>query len=243
MIKFTTTKAIVLIYFVVFGFVTWSAYQENQNEQEQFKNINKLNNDLIKISRFSETNATDITYLESKMNVKSKELDDINRRLIKLEKSVDTFTQMYFNTQKQIIASQGVETNPPPKAKSETPSVTDGTNVIDDSPPSVVSAPPPSTISTPREQEVTGPSIPSVISTASCPRPQQTLGRYINNITLRKDYSFTVSYDIIEKQVNNISFNKNLPTKLQKAIQKYLTSLVLTGDISGCKLPIKLLRG
>jgi hypothetical protein len=78
---------------------------------------------------------------------------------------------------------------------------------------------------------------------ASCPRPRNNLGKYIANINLRRDYSFVAEYDVLNGEIVNLSFNRNLPGKLQRAIEKYLNSFLLTQDKEGCKLPIKLLKG
>ena len=127
------------------------------------------------------------------------------------------------------------------------PQITEGVNTT--LPPSEVSAPPPEKISTPKEREqevVTAPikdiPVPDKVI-ASCPRPKQNLVKFIENVSLRKDYSFVVSYDVQDRSIANVTFNKVIPGKLQRAIERYLNSFSLTQDKQGCKLPIKLLRG
>jgi len=236
--------ALIAVYFLVLGLFIFNAIEESNYEDEQFKKINKLNNDLITISQYVQSNSTDFEYLERKIEDNSQEIEELRRQLSETQNAAETFYNMFFDTQSQRIAeeqSQGAETNPPPH-------ITEGVNK-QTLPPSEVSAPPPEKISTPKEREqevVTAPikdtPVPNKVI-ASCPRPTQNLAKYIANINLRRDYAFVASYDVADREIINLSFNRNIPGKLQRAIERYLNSFSLTQDKQGCKLPIKLLRG
>jgi hypothetical protein len=235
--------ALITVYFLVLGLFIFNAIEDSKYQEEQFKKINKLNNDLIKISQYVQSNSTDFEYLKRKIEDNSQEIEEVRRQLSETQNAAESFYNMFFDTQPQRIAeeqSQGAETNPP--------HITEGVNK-QTLPPSEVSAPPPEKISTPKEREqevVTAPikdtPVPNKVI-ASCPRPTQNLVKYIANINLRRDYAFVASYDVADREIINLSFNRNIPGKLQRAIEKYLNSFSLTQDKQGCKLPIKLLRG
>ena len=234
--------ALIVVYFLVLGLFIFNAIEDSNYQEEQFKKINKLNNDLIKISQYVQSNSTDFEYLERKIEDNSQEIEEVRRQLRETQNSAESFYTMFFDTQPQRITqeNQGAETTPPPQ-------ITEGVNTT--LPPSEVSAPPPEKISTPKEREqevVTAPikdtPVPDKVI-ASCPRPTQNLAKYIANINLRRDYAFVASYDVADREIINLSFNRNIPGKLQRAIERYLNSFSLTQDKQGCKLPIKLLRG
>ncbi len=235
--------ALVVIYFLVLGLFIYTGIENGKYKDRQFQKINKLNNDLITLSQYVESKTTDFEYLERKIEDNLQEIEELRRQLNEQQKTAETFYNMFFNTQKQRITeeSQGAETNPPPNPKAE--------GVITTLPPSEVSAPPPEKISTPKEREqvvVTAPikSVPvpdKVI--ASCPRPNQNLAKYIKNVTLRKNYSFSVFFDVKDQQIANITFSHRLPVKLQKAMKNYLDDFKLSQDKQGCKIPVRLLEG
>ena len=235
--------ALIIVYFLVLGLFIFNAIENSNYQEEQFKKINKLNNDLIKISQYVQSNSTDFEYLEKKIEDNSQEIEEVRGQLSETQKAAESFYNMFFDTQSQRIAqkqSQGAEPIPP--------QLTEGVNK-QTLPPSADSAPPPEKISTPveREQEVVKPNkeyapVPNKVI-ASCPRPRQNLGKYIANINLRKDYSFVVKYDVENKSIVNVTYTRTLPASLKRAIEKYLSSFSLTQDKQGCRLPIKLLKG
>lgn len=209
-------------------------------KEKQFEKINKLNNDLIQVSQVVSKQQKDIEYLDIKIADNSVEINELKRRLSQTQETAESFYNMFFDTQSQRIAeqSQGAEATPP-HIKTEDDILS----------PSTVSAPPPEKISTPveREREVVKPNkeyapVPNKVI-ASCPQPRQTLGKYIANINLRKDYSFVVKYDVENKSIINVTYTRNLPASLKRAVEKYLSSFSLTQDKQGCRLPIKLLKG
>lgn len=239
--------ALIVIYFLVLGLFIYTGIQDGKYKDRQFQKINKLNNDLIKLAQYSESKTTDFEYLERKIEDNSQEIEELRRQLNEQQRAAETFYNMFFDTQKQRIAeeeveSQGAETTPPPNPKAE--------GVTTTLPPSEVSAPPSSiTISTPKEREqvvVTAPTenvpVPDKVI-ASCPRPNQNLAKYINNVTLRKNYSFSVFFDVKDLQIANVTFSQRLPVKLQRAMTAYLDDFNLSQDKQGCRIPIRLLEG
>lgn len=94
------------------------------------------------------------------------------------------------------------------------------------------------------ETQLHVPSLPVVEPTpvASCPRATNNLGKFIENVSLRKSYKFIINYDILDGQVTNIDFNINLPSRLKSAMIKYVNTFSSIGDVTDCKVSIKLLE-
>ena len=241
--KIFTLVSLLALSVLILGVVSvYNEFEKSNYKEEQFKKINKLNNDLIKVSQVVSQQQKDIEYLDIKMADNSVEIGELKRILSELDDNYKSLFNLLFELQSQKITeqSQGAETIPP--------QLTEGVNK-QTLPPSEVSAPPPEKISTPveREREVVKPNkeyapVPNKV-TASCPRPRQNLGKYIANINLRKDYSFVVKYDVENKSIVNVTYTRTLPASLKRAIEKYLNSFSLTQDKQGCRLPIKLLKG
>ena len=80
-----------------------------------------------------------------------------------------------------------------------------------------------------------------ITTTASCPTPHNRLLPYIEDISLRRDYSFKVSYDVQDNQIINVNYRPSIPNKLKRGMQKYLDSFSLTGNVKDCYIPIKIL--
>ena len=93
------------------------------------------------------------------------------------------------------------------------------------------------TVETIKEASVVPP--PVVVA---CPKVNNRLGRYIENIRINKDYKFLINYDVKDKQVTNVEFSTGLPSTLQRAMIKYLNSFQMYGDTTGCSLSIKILE-
>ena len=94
-----------------------------------------------------------------------------------------------------------------------------------------------STLETIKEVSVVPP--PVVVS---CPKVNNRLGRYIENIRINRDYKFIIDYDVKDNQVTNVEFSTGLPSTLQRAMIKYLNSFQMYGDTTGCSLSIKILE-
>ena len=90
-------------YVLFFGFFITTLVEELTYQDEQFQKINKLNNDLLKISQYVQSNMTDFEYLEQKIEDNSVELEEVQRQLKETQDSAETFYQMFFDTQPQQI--------------------------------------------------------------------------------------------------------------------------------------------
>ena len=210
-------------YVLFFGFFITTLVEELTYQDEQFQKINKLNNDLLKISQYVQSNMTDFEYLEQKIEDNSVELEEVQRQLKQTQDSAETFYQMFFDTQPQRVEKELVE---------ETENRTQD----------LQSTPAPSET---KEQEVVELPVEvpvvKITTTASCPTPHNRLLPYIEDISLRRDYSFKVSYDVQDNQIINVNYKPAIPNKLKRGMQKYLDSFSLTGNVKDCYIPIKIL--
>ena len=204
-------------YILFFGFFMTTLVEELTYQDEQFKKINKLNNDLLKISQYVESNLTDFEYLERNLYNNSVKIDEVQRQLKQTQESADTFYQMFFDTQSQRVEKELVEDKVPTE---EIVSETKEQEVV--------------------ELPVEVPVV-KITTTASCPTPNTNLLPYIENISLRRDYSFTITYDVEDSTIINTRYVPSVPNKLKKGMDSYLNSLVLKGNIKDCYIPIKIL--
>lgn len=210
-------------YVLFFGFFITTLVEELTYQDEQFQKINKLNNDLLKISQYVQSNITDFEYLERKIEDNSVELEEVQRQLKETQNSAETFYQMFFDTQPQRVEKELVE---------ETENRTQD----------LQSTPAPSET---KEQEVVELPVEvpvvKITTTASCPTPHNRLLQYIEDVSLRRDYAFKVSYDVQDNKIINVNYKPLIPNKLKRGMQKYLDSFSLTGDVKNCYIPIKIL--
>lgn len=213
-------------YVLFFGFFMTTLVEELTYQDEQFKKINKLNNDLLKISQYVESNLTDFEYLERNLYNNSVKIEEVQRQLQQTQESADTFYQMFFDTQPQRVEKELVEES---KDKGNQDKIATPLPVPSKS----------------KEQEVVELPVEvpvvKITTTASCPTPNTNLLPYIENISLRRDYSFTITYDVEDSTIINTRYVPSVPNKLKKGMDSYLNSLVLKGNIKDCYIPIKIL--
>lgn len=84
------------------------------------------------------------------------------------------------------------------------------------------------------------PSLP--VPVVVCPKANNKLGKFIEDVSLRRDYKFLVTYDILDNKLNNVRFDKKIPSKLKSAMIQYINSFTVNGDVKDCKLSIKVLE-
>jgi hypothetical protein len=84
------------------------------------------------------------------------------------------------------------------------------------------------------------PSLP--VPVVVCPRANNNLGKFIDDVSLRRDYKFLVTYDILDNKLDNVRFDKKIPSKLKTAMIQYINSFKFNGDVKDCKLSIKVLE-
>ena len=74
-----------------------------------------------------------------------------------------------------------------------------------------------------------------------CPKPKATksFDSYLSRITINRNISFTVIYDVISGQSTNTRYDGAVPSKLKRAVDKYISELEFPGEITvqGCTLP------
>tara|TARA_R110002012_G_scaffold319626_1_gene540832 strand:- start:27 stop:680 length:654 start_codon:yes stop_codon:yes gene_type:complete len=204
-------------YVLFFGFFITTLVEELTYQDEQFQKINKLNNDLLKISQYVQSNMTDFEYLEQKIEDNSVELEEVQRQLKETQDSAETFYQMFFDTQPQRVEEELVEDKVPTEEI-----------VLETKEQEVVELP----VEVP---------VVKITTTASCPTPHNKLLSYIEDISLRRDYSFRVSYDVQDNSIVNVNYKPAIPNKLKRGMEKYLDSFTLRGNVKDCYVPIKIL--
>ena len=217
----------IVAYVLFFGFFITTLIEELQYQDEQFKKINKLNNDLLKISQYVQSNLTDFEYLERKIDDNSKELDEVKRQLQETQDSADSFYQMFFDTQPQRIAREEEELVEDIEGNQDK-----------------ITTPLPAPSETKEQEVVELPvevPVVKITTTASCPTPHNRLLQYIDDISLRRDYSFKVSYDVQDNSIVNINYRPAIPNKLKRGMENYLDSFTLRGNVQDCYIPIKIL--
>jgi|TARA_R100000329_G_C7613957_1_gene217890 hypothetical protein len=222
-------------YLLFFGWFVNTIVEEKQYQNEQFQKINKLNNDLITISNYLDNNIKDISNNNNQIDYISIQLEELKEDLKDVQNSAESFYQMFFDTQTQRVEEelvieedriQDLQSTPAPsitKENEETP---------------------------PQEQEVAeAPVVPEMpvevptvkITTASCPTPNKNLLPFVEDIYLRRDYVFTVLYDVKDSEITNVRYQGYVPNKLKRAIQSYLNSFNKKGTVSNCSVKLKLL--
>ena len=220
----------IIAYVLFFGWFVSTVVEELTYQDEQFKKINKLNNDLLKISQYVESKTTDFEYLERKIEDNSVELDEVKRQLQETQDSANSFYQMFFDTQPQRIARE--------EEKELVEEIEDKGNQ------DKIATPLPSPSETKEQEVVELPvevPVVKITTTASCPTPHNRLIKYIDDISLRRDYSFRISYDVQNNEIVNVNYQPSIPNKLKRGMQNYLNSFSLRGDVKDCYIPIKIL--
>jgi len=210
-------------YVLFFGFFITTLVEELTYQDKQFQKINKLNNDLLKISQYVQSNITDFEYLERKIEDNSVELEEVQRQLKETQNSSETFYQMFFDTQPQRVEEELVE-----EKENRTQDLQSTPAPLETKEQEVVELP----VEVP---------VVKITTTASCPTPHNRLLQYIEDVSLRRDYAFKVSYDVQDNKIINVNYKPLIPNKLKRGMQKYLDSFSLTGDVKDCYIPIKIL--
>lgn len=75
---------------------------------------------------------------------------------------------------------------------------------------------------------------------ATCPKVDGSVdfGKHLRNITFRRAIKFTVTFDIQDAAVANITYSKDISRKLDRAVTKYLHSAIpAADDVLNCSIP------
>jgi len=73
-----------------------------------------------------------------------------------------------------------------------------------------------------------------------CPKPDSgvNFGKYISRLSFNKAVKFTVSFDIQDGTVANVSFTPEVTKKLNRAVSRYLNdSIIPINNVTDCSLP------
>jgi len=73
-----------------------------------------------------------------------------------------------------------------------------------------------------------------------CPKPDSgvNFGKYISRLSFNKAVKFTVSFDIQDGTVANVSFTPEVTKKLNRAVSRYLNdSITPINNVTDCSLP------
>ena len=73
-----------------------------------------------------------------------------------------------------------------------------------------------------------------------CPKPDSgvNFGKYISRLSFNKAVKFTVSFDIQDGTVANVSFTPEVTKKLNRAVSRYLDdSITPINNVTDCSLP------
>jgi hypothetical protein len=225
-------------YLIFFGWFVNTIIQEKQYQNKQFEKINKLNNDLITISNYLDKNIKDISNNNNQINYISIQLEELKEDLKDVQNSSESFYEMFFNTQPQRVEEELVieEDRIQDLQSTPAPSITKENEET-----------PPQTL--PEQEVLEAPVVPEMpvevptvkITTASCPTPNRNLLPFIEDIYLRRDYTFTVIYDVKNSNITNVRYEGYVPNKLKRGIQSYLDSFKSSGTVSNCAVKLKLL--
>tara|TARA_R110001606_G_scaffold121128_1_gene253117 strand:- start:341 stop:1057 length:717 start_codon:yes stop_codon:yes gene_type:complete len=74
----------------------------------------------------------------------------------------------------------------------------------------------------------------------SCPKPDWSVdfGKFVNKISFNRTTRFSVTYDIKEGALTNIVFSKNVSSKLNKAVVKFLNAAISKeNNVTTCSIP------
>jgi hypothetical protein len=190
-------------YLIFFGWFVNTIIQEKQYQNKQFEKINKLNNDLITISNYLDKNIKDISNNNNQINYISIQLEELKEDLKDVQNSSESFYEMFFDTQPQRVEEELVieEDRIQDLQSTPAPSITKENEET-----------PPQTL--PEQEVLEAPVVPEMpvevstvkITTASCPTPNRNLLPFIEDIYLRRDYTFTVIYDVKNSNITNVRY-------------------------------------
>lgn len=213
-------------YLIFFGWFVNTIIEEKQYQNKQFEKINKLNNDLITISNYLDKNIKDISNNNNQIEYISIQLEELREDLKYTQNSAESFYKMFFDSQPQREEKELVE------EKEDKGNQDKRATPLPVSPKA-------------KEQEVVELPVEvpvvKITTTASCPTPNKNLLPFIEDIYLRRDYSFTVFYDVKDSNIINISYDSYVPNKVKRGIQSYLNSFLTLGTANNCSVRIKLL--
>jgi len=227
-------RIFIILLLVLFGINFYTDTKEYQRFDTALtvldERIGRSEDNINNVIDYIDNTVTDVSTVEVRL------MDEISKSKSLQQRMIDMFTghihePVYIEAEEEILEEETNETLEriyDPVSQLHIPSV--ASIPVDPTPVA-------STLETMEEVSVVPP--PVVVA---CPKVNNRLGRYIENIRINKDYKFLIEYDVKDNQVTNVEFSTGLPSTLQRAMIKYLNSFQMYGDTTGCSLSIKILE-
>ena len=73
-----------------------------------------------------------------------------------------------------------------------------------------------------------------------CPRPSADLDSYITRVRITKEVFFRMTYDVVDGELTNLTYEPSVSSTMQRAMRNYLRSFALDNDVTNCTIPIRI---
>ena len=73
-----------------------------------------------------------------------------------------------------------------------------------------------------------------------CPQPSADLSSYITRVRITKEVFFRMTYDVVDGELTNLTYEPPVSGTMQRAMRNYLRSFALDNDVTNCTIPIRI---
>ena len=73
-----------------------------------------------------------------------------------------------------------------------------------------------------------------------CPQPSADLSSYITRVRITKEVFFRMTYDVVDGELTNLTYEPSVSGTMQRAMRNYLRSFALDNDVTNCTIPIRI---